>query len=214
MANRDRTETPALWLKAVTRAEHLATEQTALAEKMARGELSMKHFVCLLASYESLHAGVERAAMAAGLGELVRSPSKSGWATRDLEALRVEVSCLPGALRQALAALPCAAPTRAFALGRLYVMEGSALGAVMLGPVLERTLGLTAGMAYFRGAGAETMPRWMAFRGVLDRELAEPKDREQARLGAVLQFERVRQIFDVIHASAHETTLKQLVATG
>lgn len=216
MAERDMSETPALWLKAQTRTEHVATEQTALAQKMAHGELSLSHFVCLVASYEGLHADVERTAVASGLGELIRQPTKSMWARSDLDALLVEASDLPEALRQAFAELPPSRPavSRAFALGRLYVMEGSALGAVMLGPLIERTLGLTTGMRYFRGAGAETMPRWMAFRGVVDRELADAQARDEARLGAIAQFNLVRHIFEVVDGCAHETVLKRLVATG
>lgn len=216
MASSELSETPALWLKAQTRREHLATEETQVSQKLARGELNMGHFLCLLASYQRLHADVETMASECGYGSLLRETRRSELAEQDLQALGCEASDLPVALLKHFAAvLGTKAPSSpAYALGRLYVMEGSALGAAMLAPVVERALGLSTGLSYFRGAGKDTMPKWFVFRGVLDRELSDPERREEARRGAAWQFELVRSVFEVIDVSAHETRLKRLEQTG
>jgi heme oxygenase (biliverdin-IX-beta and delta-forming) len=62
----------------------------------------------------------------------------------------------------------------ASALGSSYVIEGSMLGARVVGPELQRRFGLTAdsGCAYFSGDGDGTGKRWSQFRGLLDTRLS------------------------------------------
>lgn len=59
------------------------------------------------------------------------------------------------------------------ALGSSYVIEGSMLGARVVGPELQRRFGLTAadGCAYFSGDGDATGKRWSQFRTLLDTRL-------------------------------------------
>ncbi len=61
----------------------------------------------------------------------------------------------------------------ASALGSSYVIEGSMLGARVVGPELQRRFGLTAadGCAYFSGDGDATGRRWSQFRALLDTRL-------------------------------------------
>ena len=74
-----------------------------------------------------------------------------------------------GAPSARCAALP-AIDDYASALGSSYVIEGSMLGARVVGPELQRRFGLTAddGCAYFSGDGAATGKRWSQFRALLD----------------------------------------------
>lgn len=81
------------------------------------------------------------------------------------------------------ASAPCAAlPTIddvASALGSSYVIEGSMLGARVVGPELQRRFGLTAaeGCAYFSGDGDATGKRWNRFRALLDTRLDAAEQR-------------------------------------
>lgn len=61
----------------------------------------------------------------------------------------------------------------ASALGSSYVIEGSMLGARVVGPELQRRFGLSAddGCAYFSGDGSDTGRRWSRFRALLDTRL-------------------------------------------
>lgn len=61
----------------------------------------------------------------------------------------------------------------ASALGSSYVIEGSMLGARVVGPELQRRFDLAAdaGCAYFSGDGEATGKRWSRFRTLLDTRL-------------------------------------------
>ena len=80
------------------------------------------------------------------------APSESGALGRDFDALMQ-----PGS------------DSRAAFLGAMYVVEGSTLGGQYIARHVEQTLGLEpgSGNSYFRGYGAETMPRWREFQAVL-----------------------------------------------
>lgn len=62
----------------------------------------------------------------------------------------------------------------ASAMGSCYVIEGSMLGARIVGPALQRRFGLDAesGCAYFAGDGDATGRRWNIFRKALDERFA------------------------------------------
>jgi heme oxygenase len=59
--------------------------------------------------------------------------------------------------------------------GCMYVMEGSTLGGRVIGPQLERQLGLRdgRGYSYFLGHGADTGRMWSAFRLAMDQALSD-----------------------------------------
>lgn len=89
---------------------------------------------------------------------------------RHLERLNADLRHLddgaPSALCDALPAID----DFASALGSCYVIEGSMLGARVVGPELQRRFGVGAdtGCAYFSGDGADTGRRWSRFRALLD----------------------------------------------
>jgi heme oxygenase len=67
------------------------------------------------------------------------------------------------------------------ALGSLYVIEGSTLGARVIAPRLEASLGVVAGHGarYFNGFGDDAISVWRDFRECAERELGgavEPTD--------------------------------------
>jgi heme oxygenase len=60
--------------------------------------------------------------------------------------------------------------SKAQMMGCLYVLEGSTLGGQGIAKKLSAALQLTPekGLAFYTGHGPETMPKWKAFKGVLD----------------------------------------------
>ncbi|MFW5654255.1 MAG: biliverdin-producing heme oxygenase [Roseicyclus sp.] len=73
-------------------------------------------------------------------------------------------------------------PSRAGALGALYVCEGSKLGARVLARQAEAGLGLTMdfGAAYLNGDGAAAGARWQGFVEALDRDVTGHGDMRDA----------------------------------
>lgn len=74
-------------------------------------------------------------------------------------------------------------------LGAMYVLEGSALGGLVIARHLERVLALNPGQgnAYFRGFGERTGAIWIEFCEVLQRSVAE-EETETAALAAREMF--------------------------
>lgn len=60
--------------------------------------------------------------------------------------------------------------SHAAALGALYVMEGSTLGGKIISQMLEKQLGLTRGLSFFKSYGDDTMQMWQRFKSALDEE--------------------------------------------
>lgn len=117
------------------------------------------------------------------LAELVAERLRSQLLHQDLLALGLD--------ERAIAALPQPRELPAMdslpaLLGCMYVMEGSTLGGRVIGPQLERRLGLRdgRGYSYFLGHGAATGRLWTAFRTRMEQELvAEQHDAAIAAAG-------------------------------
>jgi heme oxygenase len=198
---------PSLWLKEHTRKEHRETEQAAIAQRLSRGLVDRTDYTLLLVTYEKLWLDLEAALEVAGLGRLTPPPTKSRSAAEDLARLGVARSHVPPALWRALSEPVQSSESTEELVGRLYVMEGSALGNAVLTPVIERALGSEVPRSYFRGHGAETMPRFQRFRAELDALLGAPGARERAGDGARAQFARVRAAFEVIEACKDQSDI-------
>jgi heme oxygenase len=54
------------------------------------------------------------------------------------------------------------------ALGALYVIEGSTLGGKIISQMINKQLGLTEGLSFFKSYGEETMAMWQKFQAILD----------------------------------------------
>jgi heme oxygenase len=105
---------------------------------------------------------------------------------QDLRALGLE-PLPPATMRMAL-------PTRAAAMGSLYVVEGSALGAQVIAPRIARHLRLdgATGAAYFHATAASAAQRWRDFRFLLEHEVNTHPGRQQAAAAAVATFTQLR----------------------
>jgi heme oxygenase (biliverdin-IX-beta and delta-forming) len=88
----------------------------------------------------------------------------SSYLKQDIEALGGSVDVLPKAQAPAISSV-------AEALGALYVMEGSIMGGRIIVQMLEK-YGVTTGVSFFSGYGAETGKMWQAFTDVMNKEVA------------------------------------------
>lgn len=91
-------------------------------------------------------------------------------------------------------------PTRAAAMGSLYVMEGSALGAHVIAPRLEAEHGFDAshGARYFSVDPKRAATRWRDFRFLLDQEVATPAAQRQACHAAAATFQALLAVFEPV----------------
>lgn len=147
----------------------------------------------LLARWYGFHATFEPAAASAFAGEEAFFGPR-----RKLHLLRRDLLHL-GMPAGGVDALPVCRPqvpmpTRAEALGALYVLEGSTLGGQLVARRVGRALGFTArgGCAYYAGYGpGGTGPMWRAFQDALSDQIS-PETHDAAVHAARRTFERLR----------------------
>ena len=148
-------------LKSSTRSEHDSIERSL---NLLDPEMSLEKYQDILKRFFGFYASVEP--------ELGRYPAvmgedhlKTPVLKRDLLYFRVD----PDSVKKL--------PTESFtvknieeAIGMLYVLEGSSLGAQVLSRHFERELKVSPGkgLDFFSGHGAETMPRWLRFKEKLE----------------------------------------------
>ena len=80
------------------------------------------------------------------------------------------------------------------ALGALYVMEGSILGGRIIIQMLEK-LGVTEGVTFFSGYGAETGQKWGVFTQVMNQTAKTEQDEEKAVNTANETFQLFEKVF-------------------
>jgi len=117
-----------------------------------------------------------------------RTRRTSAYLKADIEQLGESVAELPGV------AVP-QINNVVEALGALYVMEGSIMG----GPYIVQMLGkhgITHGLSFFSGYGAETPKKWQSFTSVLNVQATDVKAEQAAILTANETFRRFSEAFD------------------
>jgi heme oxygenase len=173
-------------LRAATSQAHAATE----ALVGFHGTFSRAHYARVLQAFDAFLSRWEPLILQAlppALADWLRPRLRGARVRQDLDAL--------GLARAPRAELPLALPSVAAALGSLYVLEGSALGAQVIAPRLARELGIDAasGGAYFAGNGEATGAMWREFRELLEREVGDcAKARTEACDAAVATFDALR----------------------
>lgn len=197
-------------LRAETREEHEATEATELSRAMLAGTVSREAYKAQLRAYHQVHHALERSLEAAAKESpavravVSQAGKKTPALSDDLDRLADVVATDSPALRTAVAALVrvVSQVDAAALLGALYVLEGSSLGAMVLLPKLQQTLGLKKdGLSYYRGHGAETGSRWGTFGQRMDEALASAASQDAAVATARATFAELRVIFDAISAA-------------
>jgi heme oxygenase len=126
--------------------------------------LCLSRFYSLYGPIEALFA---RFSDWSGVGIVLREHNQSTRLAHDLAALRVPLDDLTDAPLRSLPNLP----GFAHALGGLYVLEGSTLGAQYILPRLKLALGvqIIGADLFFSGNGPQSGTCWKQFRAALDR---------------------------------------------
>lgn len=205
-------------LREETRDEHEATEATDLARAMYDGTMSVPAYKAQLRAYHQLHHALERSLDAAAKGSpevravVVHAGKKTSPLSMDLDRLADVIALDSRELRAAVAATVrfVTSVDAAVLLGALYVLEGSAMGAIALTPRLQAGLKLPDdALAYYRGHGSKTRERWTTFSALMDAALPDAGAQDRAVGAARKTFADLRAIFDTITA-AEEAARQQL----
>lgn len=171
-------------LRAETRAAHDALERSLDPERRMRTPAAYRS---LLALFHGFHASWEPA-VAAALGHAAFLGPR-----RRLHLLAADLRHL-GLDEAAIAALPRPLlppfPSRAAAIGSLYVLEGSTLGGQVIARHLRAALGLGPGAAcaYYLAHGPATGAMWRETRAVIAAAIRSPGEADEAVGGALMTF--------------------------
>lgn len=117
----------------------------------------------------------------------------SKYLKQDIETLGYSIENLPEANA------PVVQSTIA-ALGSLYVLEGSIMGGRIIVQMLEK-LGITTGISFFSGYGANTGLMWQQFTDVLNKYAPAESDEMEAIDAANATFKNFGQVFTGVVAS-------------
>jgi len=175
-----------------TRAQHARLEERLEIERRVRQRDAyvdlLKRFYGFYVQIEPRLAAFARTFEAHGIDLAERS--RVARLRRDLIALGERAVALPGA-----DPVP-EISTFPQAVGCLYVLEGSTLGAQVILKCIRASSGLDSenGAAFFSGYGASTGPMWQAFLKFLSELTFTPHEAEQATAAARETFERLERV--------------------
>ncbi|MFD1631174.1 biliverdin-producing heme oxygenase [Pseudopedobacter beijingensis] len=85
------------------------------------------------------------------------------------------------------------------AIGALYVMEGSIMGGSAIVKMLEKA-GITKGVSFFSGYGAETGQKWGMFVGIMNKTAQTEEEQAQAIETAGQTFSLFGNVFTPVNA--------------
>ncbi|MDM1048663.1 biliverdin-producing heme oxygenase [Sphingobacterium hotanense] len=80
------------------------------------------------------------------------------------------------------------------AIGALYVLEGSIMGGPYIVKMLQKQ-GIETGFNFFQGYGEQSAEKWAKFTKIINTEVAEEKDIEEAIASAHNTFEQFSNTF-------------------
>jgi len=181
---------------------HDAIENTALAQRMAKGQVGREEFVRLLQQLRALHESLETT--------IGQTPAVANFLSPSAErttALAADLAYwqtgpgepLPGARKLGSAFRRMASKRPTALLGSLYIFEGSRMGAKFLRRSIANALGTTDapghGLDYFV-AGADEQPRnWGQFKRSLDATFWTAADERNLLAGARFTMRRLLAIY-------------------
>ncbi len=179
---------------------HRKLEQTALSRSLLDPAIKTGQYFKYLLAMEKVIAFTEKSVypkLSSVIPDL-SSRSKAGILSRDLDWLGKFVPAPD------LDAIYPAAPgdilNTGFALGFMYVIEGSTLGGLYILKQLPESLGIreNEGGSYFYGYGKETHKRWNDFLKTLSDYAEKTGDLNEMVNGAVFAFATIHDFFETI----------------
>lgn len=177
-----------LRLRQATREQHEAVE----ASLGLAAPFSREHYMRVLEGFDAFLQTWE-AQIASHVPTRLKRWTQEGFRHVDLQHDLLAL----GIGRASPARLNLPLSTRAAAMGSLYVIEGSALGARVIAPRLAREHGLHAdnGGRYFAADPDRSASRWRDFRFLLDQEIVTPSAARQACAAAQATFAALLEVF-------------------
>ena len=178
-------------LRVATRPTHESVDQTIMAAKPFESLTAYGRFLCV---QHGIHRDVAPLYQTAALATLIpdlRCRQRLDTVEQDAADLGID---LPAYLDLPAMALD-PEPTVPQALGWLYVVEGSNLGAAFLLKYAKK-MGLSEkyGARHLSEAPEGRAPNWRSFKGALNRVALSEEDVSDAILGAQAAFARVHQL--------------------
>lgn len=175
-------------LKEATKDLHAELDSMPAMRQLMRQDLTLDQYSEVLLHLESwLHE------MSAHLH--LRSRPSFAAIDRKLIALRTDLENL-GESRPTLK-LHLASTDPYYALGVHYVIEGSTMGARILAPRIETTLGRTDITHFYRLYGEDTLANWAETIDLLEQELVDQCQRDRAVEGASTAFRSLIERFSM-----------------
>ncbi len=106
---------------------------------------------------------------------------------KDIEVLGSSVADLPQAFLPAI-------ENKNQAIGALYVLEGSIMGGPFIVKMLEK-VGIESGFNFFQGYGDQSAEKWLEFTKIINQEVNQEADIEEAIASAKNTFEQFANTF-------------------
>ena len=128
-------------------------------------------------------------------------------AVRDIPAAHAAAEAAANAMLQRSVQAPITL------LGYLYVLEGSTLGAAVLGPLVKKTLRLKErGLTYLQAYGDATQNRWQSFGKRINGLTLSMDERQGIIAAAVEAFEKIHQGIDALYPFDQESLVLKVTS--
>lgn len=187
-------------LKNHTAEMHRFAETRPLQKSLVSGRADASMLCVYLSQLGCLHQALERATAAPVLAEFqALSCEHSLHIEADLRTLGGSPEVLDQTRAQADRLLARSESDAWFALGALYVLEGSMNGNRFIVRALAQSLGMAPGapgLSYWDPYGSAQRDRWLAFRAAMDALRLNDDQRDSVVAGAEFMFEAVARISD------------------
>lgn len=181
-------------IKEATTAAHLQLNKTVL-EKM-RSIRNNADYASFLKYFYTYFSQIEQT-IAPYITEDVLPDYKD---RRNSSYLKNDIAHLGGEIAKVPSVSLPAITNKLEALGALYVLEGSVMGGSIMVKMLEKA-GITEGVSFFSGYGAETGQKWSTFTTVLNEQASTSEEQEVAIKAANETFLHFGNVFDEVIAA-------------
>ena len=186
-------------LRTETRAEHERVESLPFSRAIIDRSVTLERYVAQLHAWYAMLTELE---LAVGADPTLRDACqgwthRSEWIEQDLEHLDPQRHHVSQPAQQAVARMIAwlADGDLTTRLGALYVIEGSAMGGLVLRGHLAHALNLQDhGLRYHAGHGPQSAPRWLALKQRLDAIPLSPQDQDRAVAAANAAFSHIGEI--------------------
>lgn len=187
-------------LRGATQAAHRSLEQLPLSRVIVDPSLNKEQYISYLLAMRDVHADVEQNIFPLLKDRLPDIASRQKTVLIDADLQHQQTT--PALLSSAPITASLQYPSKAFAWGIMYVVEGSSLGGRVILKNIQTALALDAqaGARYFNGYGEHTGIYWKNFLQALTRFEAEEGAAGEIIEGANHAFQKIHRHFEVVNS--------------